>query len=93
MTCPACTPLILPLALGAAATGQPLYGAALMGAFAIGRGIPLTVLGTYTAAFQKMGGVRSYVPWVERVVGILLLVGAAWFFREFLRVGGIFGLF
>ncbi len=93
MACPACTPLLLPLALGAAATGQPLYGAALMGAFAIGRGIPLTILGTYTAAFQKMGGVKNYVPWMERVVGILLLLGAAWFFREFLRVGGVFGLF
>jgi cytochrome c-type biogenesis protein len=93
MACPVCTPLLLPLALGAAATGQPLYGAALMGAFAIGRGIPLTILGTYTAAFQKMGGTRSYVPWVERVVGILLLAGAGWFFWQFLQVGGVFGLF
>lgn len=94
MACPACTPLLLPLALGAAATGQPVYGAALMGAFAIGRGIPLTILGTYTAAFQKMtGGARSYVHWMERVVGILLLAGAVWFFMEFLRVGGASGLF
>ena len=93
MICPACPPLILPLSFVSAATGQPLHGASLTGAFALGRGIHLTVLGTYTAVFQEMGGVRSYVPWVERVVGILLLVGAAWFFREFLRVGGIFGLF
>jgi cytochrome c-type biogenesis protein len=88
LTCPACTPLLLPVALGAAATGQPWYGALLLGAFALGRGIPLTVLGTSTGAFQKMRGLTRWVPWIERVVGVLLLVGAAYFAGQFLATGG-----
>ncbi|GAA4888888.1 cation transporter [Pseudonocardia sp. C8] len=88
LTCPACTPLLLPVALGAAATGQVWYGALLLGAFAIGRGIPLVVLGTSTAAFHNMRGLTRWVPWIERAVGVLLLVGAAYFAAEFLAVGG-----
>jgi cytochrome c-type biogenesis protein len=88
MACPSCTPLLLPVALGAAATGQPWYGAALMGAFALGRGVPLVVLGTFTGAFRAGNGARRWVPRMERVVGVLLLAGAAWFLREFLRAGG-----
>ncbi|MBI2855556.1 MAG: sulfite exporter TauE/SafE family protein [Chloroflexi bacterium] len=84
IACPACTPLLLPVALGAAATGNALYGAGLMGAFALGRGIPMVVLGTSTGAFQRMKGFTSYVPWIERAVGVLLLVGAVFFLREWL---------
>lgn len=93
MACPACTPLLLPVALGAAATGQAWYGAALLGAFALGRGIPLTVLGTSIGAFQALKGATRLVPWVEKGVGVLLLLGALWFFREFLLMGGFGALF
>lgn len=93
LTCPACTPLLLPVALGAAATGQAWYGAVLLGAFAVGRGIPLTVLGASTGLFEKMRGATRWVPWVERSVGILLLVGAIYFFNEFLMMGGFSALF
>jgi cytochrome c-type biogenesis protein len=92
MACPSCTPLLLPVALGAAATGQPWYGAALMAAFALGRGVPLVVLGTFTGAFKAGSGASRWVPRLERAVGVLLLAGAAWFLREFLRAGGFSAL-
>jgi cytochrome c-type biogenesis protein len=92
MACPSCTPLLLPVVLGAAATGQPWYGAALMGAFALGRGLPLVLLGTFTGAFKAGGGASRWVPWLERAVGVLLLAGAAWYLRQFLLAGGFSGL-
>lgn len=92
MACPSCTPLLLPVALGAAATGQPWYGAALMGAFALGRGVPLVLLGTFTGAFKAGSAASRWVPRLEQAVGVLLLAGAAWFLREFFRAGGFSGL-
>lgn len=93
IACPACTPLLLPVALGATATGQAWYGATLMGAFALGRGLPLAALGTSAGAFRALRGLTPYVPWIEKAVGLLLLAGALWFFKEFLRVSQAFGLF
>lgn len=88
MACPGCTPLLLPVALGAAASGSAVYGAALMGAFALGRGLPVGLLGVSTGAFRRALGVRRLVPWVERVTGVLLLAAAAWFAAQFLGRGG-----
>jgi len=88
MACPGCTPLLLPVAVGVAATGNVLYGAAVMGAFALGRGIPLALLGTFTGAFEKAAGATRVVVWIERVVGLLLLLGATWFLVQFLNMDG-----
>jgi cytochrome c-type biogenesis protein len=93
MACPGCTPLLLPVALGAATAGSVLYGAALMGAFALGRGIPLAVLGTFTGVFERMLSATRLVRRVEVAVGVLLLVAAAWFVSQFIRVGGFSALF
>ena len=89
IACPGCTPLLLPVALGAAATGNALYGAALMGAFGLGRALPLIALGGSTGLFQGMQGFTRYVPWFEKVVGLLLLAGAAFFAKEFVRVASL----
>lgn len=88
MACPSCTPLLLPVALGAAATGDPLYGAALMGAFAVGRGLPLVALGAFTGVFQGGRRVARWVPHIEKGVGVLLLFGAGWFLYAFFGAGG-----
>lgn len=88
MACPSCTPLLLPVALGAAATGDPLYGAALMGAFALGRGVPLVVLGTATGATRTTASLSRWVPAVERTIGVLALLAAGWFAWAFLAAGG-----
>jgi cytochrome c-type biogenesis protein len=92
MTCPSCTPLLLPVALGAAGSGRIWYGAALMGAFALGRGTPVAVLGASAGAFERMMRAGRVVRWVEIGVAILLLVAAGWFVGEFFRVGGFAGL-
>lgn len=79
MACPSCTPLLFPVALGAAATGDPVYGATLMGVFALGRGVPLVVLGTFTGALQAGGALARWATAAQRIIGVLLLAAAAWF--------------
>lgn len=92
MACPGCTPLLLPVALGAATSGSWIYGAGLMGAFALGRGLPVGLLGVSAGAFRRALGVRRLVPWLERFTGILLLAAAAWFTAQFFGAGGLEGL-
>lgn len=92
MACPGCTPLLLPIALGAASAGNVFYGAALMGAFALGRGIPLAVLGTFTGVFERMLTATRLVRRAEAAIGVLLLLAAAYFIGRFLDVGGFVAL-
>ena len=48
LACPSCTPMLLPVILGAVATGDPVYGAAVLATFGLGRGLPLVVVGAST---------------------------------------------
>ena len=68
--CPSCTPALFVLLGAAAASGSPLFGAAMLISFAIGRAIPLAVaaatmewieqlkpLGRFRRAFELSGSV------------------------------------
>lgn len=79
LACPSCTPLLLPVLFGAVATGNPLYGAGLVAAFGLGRGLPLVALGTLAGAAHTARALSRWVPRIERAVGALLLLGAAYF--------------
>lgn len=87
--CPSCTPLLLPLAVGAGATGDPVYGAGLLGLFGLGRGVPLLLLGTLTGSLQTRQRVARWRATAERVVGVLLLVAAGWFAVSALTYAGL----
>ena len=78
-TCPACTPLLLPVVAGAAATGSPMMGAVLMLTFGIARGIPIVIAGTAAGAFAHAGRTRRFVIAAERIGGVLTLGAAAYF--------------
>jgi cytochrome c-type biogenesis protein len=89
MACPACTPLLMPLALGAAATADPVYGAGLLGAFGLARGVPVVVLGTFTGALQAGGTLARSAGVVQRILGVVLLAAAAWFVVSALAFVGV----
>lgn len=74
-TCPACTPMTLPILAAAAATGSLWLGAALMFAFGLARGAPLLVAAVatdlvllaaayffYLSAFQA--GLAPAIEWL-----------------------------
>lgn len=81
-TCPACTPLILPVLGAAAATGEAWLGAALLFGFGIARGIPVLIAGTAAGALKGFNRLSSWVPAIERTGGVLLLLAGLYFFYQ-----------
>ena len=79
VTCPTCIPLLVPMAIGAARSGSAWYGALLFLAFAIGRGVPLLVLGGATGLFKLFKPLALRMPLVERASAWLLVAAAAYF--------------
>lgn len=78
-TCPACTPLLLPVVTAAAATADPAMGAILMATFGLARGIPIVAAGTAAGRLAHLGHTRRFALWAERAGGVLML-GAALYF-------------
>jgi cytochrome c-type biogenesis protein len=75
--CPACTPMLFPIASAAILSGGPAYGAALLLVFGIGRGLPILAA---AASLDWLRTLRLLVPsglWLQRIAGWLLLVTAA----------------
>jgi cytochrome c-type biogenesis protein len=87
-SCPACTPLLLPVLAAAAFGADPLLGAALMLSFGLGRGVPVVIAGAMTGTLKRL--LRSWilVERFERIGGVLLLLAAAWFAYQALYYAG-----
>lgn len=81
-TCPACTPLLLPVVAAAASTGDALMGAVLMFTFGVARGIPIVIAGTAAGTLGRLGRTRRFVTAVERIGGALMLATALYFFYQ-----------
>ena len=77
--CPACTPLLLAVLLGAIATKSVVFGATLMTLFAIGRGIPIIALALSANAFRRLRAGIRFSGWFDRAGGWLMLASAAYF--------------
>lgn len=81
-TCPACTPMVLPVLGAAAATGSPWLGGLLLFIFGLARGLPLLVVGAATQAVKRVPRFTLWVPTIERAGGVLLLIAALFFFYQ-----------
>lgn len=85
LSCPACTPLLFPVAVGIAATANPIYGAALMAVFALGQGIPLIALGTGLSRVVRTQSVRRTIGRIELLGGLFFLAGGLYLLWTALR--------
>jgi cytochrome c-type biogenesis protein len=81
-TCPACTPLMLPVVGAAAFSADPVLGAVLMLTFGLARGVPIVLAGAAAGALAHLRSTGPFIRWVERVGGTLMLVVAAYFFYQ-----------
>lgn len=81
-TCPACTPLLFPVAAAAAGTADPLMGAVLMATFGLARGIPVVVAATMAGSLAAFGHTRRFTLWAERIGAALMFAAALYFFYE-----------
>jgi cytochrome c-type biogenesis protein len=88
-SCPACTPMVLPVLGAAAATGSPWTGGLLLFVFGIARGLPLVLVGTATQLVARMPRVTLWVPAIERVGGVVLLLSALFFLYQSAASAGI----
>lgn len=79
-TCPACTPMILPIMGAAAVTGDPWLGGALLFCFGLARGAPLIVAALAAGAVTRMERLSAWLPAIERGGGYLLLLAGLYFF-------------
>lgn len=78
-TCPACTPMILPILGAAVASGTAWAGAALMFVFGLARGVPIVIAGAATGSLKQMRAGGPWVRRIERAGGVLLLLAAGYF--------------
>ncbi|MEQ9641447.1 MAG: cytochrome c biogenesis protein CcdA [Alphaproteobacteria bacterium] len=88
-TCPACTPMVLPVLGAAAASGEAWIGAGLLFTFGVARGIPLLVAGAVTDAAMRLRRVTNWVPRIERTGGVLLLLAALYFIYQSAAAAGM----
>jgi len=75
-----CTMPITASVLAYSATkGSMVYGMVLMFAYAIGRSIPLLIVGTFTGLLKNIQFLSKYQETVERISGVILLALALYF--------------
>lgn len=87
--CPACTPMMLPILGAAAATGSPWLGGLLLFVFGLSRGVPLVLVGAAADGAKRVPRFTMWVPMVERVGGVLLLIAALYFLYQGAAAGGL----
>lgn len=78
-TCPACTPLLLPVVVAASASADPVMGMVLMGSFGLTRSIPIVITGTAAARLAHLKHTRRFMLWAERLGAGLIMAAAAYF--------------
>lgn len=70
------TPVLAVIITYVAAQGELLYGSLLLFMYGIGHGVPLIIVGTFTALLKNLPKVQHYTRYINYVSGsILILVG------------------
>ena len=77
--CPSCEPIRLAVLTAAAASTRPLMGALAMLALGLGQGLILVMAGTYVGTLPSVKRFASHRVVINRLLGLLLLIAAAYF--------------
>ena len=59
--------------------GAIAYGAALLFIYAMGRGVPVVLAGTFTGALKKMQGIGQWSSAIEKASGVLIIAVGLYF--------------
>lgn len=65
-----------------ATRGSALYGMIIMFTYAIGRSIPLLIVGTFTGLLNNFKFLSKYQSIIEKISGVILIVIAIYFMWE-----------
>jgi cytochrome c-type biogenesis protein len=67
------TPVLAAVLTYVMAEGALAYGAALLFVYALGRGVPVVLAGTFTGALKRLQALGRWSAWMERASGLILL--------------------
>lgn len=73
------TPILLVILSLAMASGQWIYGATLLFVYALGRGVPIVLVGTFTGLITRMDSFARWNSIMERVAGGIIIVMGGYF--------------
>lgn len=73
------TPVLLAILSLAMANGQWLYGATLLFVYALGRGVPIVIIGTFTGLITHMETFARWSDLMNKLAGVMLIMVAGYF--------------
>ncbi|MGQ9816092.1 MAG: cytochrome c biogenesis protein CcdA [Candidatus Roseilinea sp.] len=50
-----------------------IYGAALLFVYALGRGVPVVLAGTFTGALKQLRGMARWTELIEKAAGVIII--------------------
>jgi cytochrome c-type biogenesis protein len=53
--------------------GKLAYGATLLFAYGLGRGVPIILAGTFTGAIKALPAMQRWTRWMESAAGVTLI--------------------
>jgi len=84
--CPFCTPALIVLLGVAAGIGSPVFGVALLLAFALGRAIPIVLGAIAVGWLENLSGLRRFHKVFEIIGGILLILSGLYMLNAYFVV-------
>jgi len=79
---PCTAPVLGGLLLYAGTSGHPVFGATLLFVFALGMGLPVVALGTFTGLFAGLPKSGAWLVKIQRGFGVLLLLAGEYLLLE-----------
>jgi len=73
------TPVLVAILGIVMAKGRLAYGAALLFAYGLGRGVPIILAGTFTGVVKALPTMERWRRWMERAAGIALIAVGLYF--------------
>lgn len=73
------TPVLAAILTYVMAEGALIYGASLLFIYALGRGVPVVLAGTFTGALKSLQSMERWSPIIEKASGVIVLAVGFYF--------------
>lgn len=73
------TPVLVAILGIVMAKGKLAYGASLLFAYGLGRGVPIILAGTFTSVVKALPAMERWTRWMEKSAGIVLIAVGLYF--------------
>ena len=73
------TPVLVAILGIVMAKGKLVYGASLLFAYALGRGVPIILAGTFTGVVKALPAMERWTRWMEKAAGAVIIAVGLYF--------------